>query len=221
MVFGKLFGRKGDDAGAAPPEERGPLALAVGHAVEVDTLGVHGDLADGDPAMGPPEGGGFVVAAYGRADLGDGTVLHRYYDDAHRILQVMAPEGGALEDVQDVSLYVPWDSVVPAGPSDWARWTGPEGAMGAPRYDADGVVYERFWGDGEDRTPPVEFVEEVYDGETVRSIHQRCMLYHRPVGAGREMLLLSVERDLSASSEGSSVEFMVGYGLGPGDVRRI
>ena len=205
------------------PRPLGPLALAIGHAIEIDTLALQTDLLDAEPAMGPPEGGAFVVAAHGVAPLDADTELHRYYDDAHRMVQVLVPPGGGEADVLDVSLYAPWDSVAPAGRAEWSRWTGPNGLIGAPDYDADGLLFRRYWGEGNDHAPLVEFVEEVDDGETPRSIHQRCMLYARPLGRVEEMLLINVERDLAdrSRSEGASVEFLIGYGLGPADLRRI
>ena len=220
-MIGRFF-RRGD-TGADLPSERGPLDLAIGHAVEIDTLGLSADLASGDPAMGVPTGGPFVVAAHGEATLDADTVLHRYYDDDHRLLQVLVPPGGGMADVQDVSLYAPWDSVAPMGQAEWDRWTGWDGLIGQPEYDADGILFRRYWGDGPDRVPLVEFTEKVDDGSACREIHQRCMLYSRPVGAGEEMLLLNIERDLARDSrhEGGSIEFMIGYGLGPADIRKI
>jgi hypothetical protein len=95
--------------------------------------------------------------------------------------------------------------------------------IGAPQYDADGVLFTRFWGSGNDHADLVEFVETVEDGERTRQIHQRCMLYARAVGAGQEMLLLNIEADLdsAAQREGSSIEFLIGYGLGTADVQRV
>jgi hypothetical protein len=47
------------------------------------------------------------------------------------------------------------------------------------------------------------------------------MLYYRPLGSAREMLLINVERDLDQAQQGSSIEFLIGYGIGPADVRRV
>jgi hypothetical protein len=159
----------------------------------------------------------------GTAQLGGGTELTRYYDDGNRMLQVLAAPGGGPETITDVSLYAPWDSVVPGGAGEWARWTGSRGLIGAPEYDADGILFERFWGTGEDHAELVEFVETVDDGERQRRIHQRCMLYARQVGTAQEMLLLNIESDLDAAArrEGSSIEFLIGYGLGVADVHRV
>lgn len=205
------------------PPERGPLRCAISGAFQVDTLGLQASLAAGEPAMGPPLGGSFIVAAIGTARLDGNTELTRYYDDDSRILQVIAPPGAGPDLVSDVSLYAPWDSVAPGGAGEWARWTGPRGLIGAPTYDADGLLFTRYWGTGSDHTDLVEFVETVDDGERQRQIHQRCMLYSRAVGAGEEMLLLNIEADLdhAARREGSSIEFLIGYGLGVADVQRV
>jgi hypothetical protein len=216
-----LFG--GGRKTPALPVERGPLRCAVKGALDLDTLGLQAQLAAGEPAMGAPTGGPFIVSAIGTARLDGASELTRYYDDAHRMLQVLAAPGGGEETIVDVSLYAPWDSVVPGGPGEWRRWTGPRGLIGAPVYDADGIVYQRYWGAGEDHADLVEFVETVDDGEESRKIHQRCMLYSRPVGAAEEMLLLNIEREIADRSEaqGSAIEFMIGYGLGAADVRRV
>jgi hypothetical protein len=216
-----LFG--GGRKEPALPRERGPLRCAIGGAFDIDTLGLQASLLSGEPAMGAPAGGPFIVSAVGTARLDGDSELTRYYDDDHRMLQVIAVPGGGPETVQDVSLYSSWDSVVPGGAGEWARWTGPRGLIGAPAYDADGILFTRFWGSGNDHADLVEFVETVDDGERQRQIHQRCMLYARPVGAGQEMLLLNIEADLdiAARREGSSIEFLIGYGLGAADVHRV
>jgi hypothetical protein len=205
------------------PQERGPLRVAISGALEIDTLGVQAALAAGEPAMGAPSGGSFIVSAIGTALLDGNSELTRYYDDDQRMIQVMAALGGGEDTIVDVSLYAPWDSVVPAGPSEWARWTGPRGLIGAPKYDADGIVFDRYWGEGSDHADLVEFVETVDDGETRRQIHQRCMLYSRMVGDGEEMLLLNIERDMAheARAQGAAIAFMIGYGLGAADIRRV
>ena len=219
-MIGRFFKR---DAPEALPEERGPLGLILGGAVEIDTLRLQADMATGEPAMGAPAGGPFLVAAVGQAMLDADTMLTRYYDEDHRLLQVLAPPGAGAEAVNDVSLYLPWDSVAPMGAADWLRWTGADGLIGQVEYDADGILYRRYWGEGEAKVDLVEFTEDIDDGEAKRTIHQRCMLYSRPVGSAEEMLLINIERDLAdrAAREGASVEFLIGYGLAPADIRRV
>ena len=219
MIMGLFGGGKKDEL----PEEHGPLAVALGGAIELDTLGLQAGLAAGEPALPPPAGGTMIVEAIGTAKLDGATTLTRYYDDDDQILQVMAAPGGGRETITDVSLYRPWDSVTPMTSTEWQRWTGPNGLVGQPEYDADGIMFARYWGEGAGRVDLVEFSEDIDDGETARSIHQQCMLYARPIGPVEEMLLINIERDIGegVSRQGGSVEFMIGYGLAPADVRRV
>ncbi|MEP3420599.1 MAG: DUF2491 family protein [Erythrobacter sp.] len=216
----KFFGKKDEPE---TPREWGPLAVAIGGALDVDMLGVEAAIVAGEPGMPVPSGGPFIVAAVGTAQFDADVFLTRYYDEDNRILQVLAPKGASAERIADISIYQPWDSVSPASEADWRTWTGPNGYVGARVYDADGLMFDRYWGDGDGQAELVEFVESVNDGDTTTRIHQRCMLYARPVGNGEEMLLLNIERDLDddATQQGASIEFLLGYGLGAADVRRV
>lgn len=220
MIF-SLFGGKGKTEDL--PKERGPLGVAIGGAIEIDTLALQADAAGANPGMDLPDGGNFIVVAYGEARLDGETILSRYYDEDDRLLQTLSATGKPGDAIQDVSLYSSWDSVVPAGRAEWDRWTGASGLIGQPSYDADGLLFERYWGEGAGRAELVEFVEDVDDGDRVRQIHQTCMLYSRPLGRAQEMLLINIERDVAqrSSREGGSVEFLLGYGLSPADVRRV
>lgn len=223
-MIGRLFGwGSGEKPAEALPVERGPLGIAIGGGVDIDTLSLQAETAGASPAMPVPAGGMMLVAAYGEARLDATTVLSRYYGDDDTILQVLSPSGLPGEEIFDVSLYRPWDSVVPATTQEWAHWRGAGGVIGQPRYDADGILYDRFWGEGAGRAELVEFVEDVEDGRGRRSIHQSCMLYARPLAGTREMLLINIERDLDHGDrrQGASIEFIIGYGLLPGDVRRL
>ena len=127
-MIGRLFGWR--PAEPDLPPELGPLQVAIGGALDIDTLGLQASLSGGERAMGAPAGGPFLVVAVGTADLDADTQLTRYYDEDHRMLQVLAARGDGGRPT-DVSLYAPWDSVVPAGRADWDAWTGPAGAIGA------------------------------------------------------------------------------------------
>ncbi|MCQ0987707.1 DUF2491 family protein [Jiella marina] len=213
----------GKDKAAPLPKERGPLGVAIGGALEIDLLALHADTAGASPGMDLPEGGDFIVVAYGEARLDGQTILSRYYDEDDRLLQTLSATGKPGDPVDDISIYSAWDSVVPASSAEWDRWTGRDGLIGQPSYDADGIMFERFWGEGDERADLVEFVEDVDDGRRIRAIHQTCMLYARPLGQAQEMLLINIERDLAegARRQGGSVEFLLGYGLSPADVKRV
>ena len=223
-MIGRFFGLKSrNEPSRGPAPERGPLGVAIGGGIDIDTLSLQATLAGHETSVPVPAGGMMIVAAYGEARLGADAHLARYYGDDDTILQVMTEAGRPDEDLLDVSLYRPWDSVVPASAAEWSRWRGPNGRIGQPRFDADGTPFDRFWGDGPGRADLVEFVEDVEGADARRAIHQSCMLYARSLGEGREMLLVNIERDLAdrASGEGSSIEFLVGYGLLPADIRRL
>lgn len=223
-MIGGLFGRgKKEEEKTPEPVERGPLAVAIGQAIEIDDLTLQASLAGRPCALEMPSINPFIVAGIGQTMLDADMQLTRYYDDEDRMIQVMGAPGCSIEEAVDVSFYMPWDSVVPAGRSDWDEWTGPNGMLGLPTYDADGIVYQRFWGDGDGRMALVEFVEEVEADGVTREIHQKSMLYARDLGGINEMLLILTQRDLKghAAEGGASIEFMIGYGINSADVKRV
>ena len=223
-MIGGLFGRgKKEEEKAPEPVERGPLSVANGQAIEIDDLTLRASLAGRECAMDLPSINPFIVAGIGQTMLDADMQLTRYYDDDDRMIQVMGAPGCSIEEAVDVSFYMPWDSVVPASRADWDEWTGPSGSLGLPTYDADGILYRRFWGDGDGRMALVEFVEEVDAEGSKREIHQKSMLYARDLGGLNEMLLILTQRDLKgrASEGGASIEFMIGYGINSADVKRV
>ena len=222
-MIDRLFGRKKQASTLDEPKERGPLKVTVGQAIEIDMLTLSAALAGKDAAMELPSCNPFIVAGIGQTMLDADMQLTRYYDDNDAMIQVMGSPGCSIEEAVDVSFYMPWDSVVPASRSDWEEWTGREGMLGLPSYDADGIVFQRFWGDGDGRMELVEFIEEVDADNTTRQIHQKSMLYARDLGGINEMLLILTQRDLEgpASDGGASIEFMIGYGINSADVKRV
>ena len=222
-MMGRLFGRGKEEEKAPEPDERGPLAVAIGQAIEIDDLTLQASLAGKTCALEIPSINPFIVAGIGQTMLDADMQLTRYYDDEDRMIQVMGAPGCSIEEAIDVSFYMPWDSVVPAGKSDLDEWTGPSGMLGLPTYDADGILFQRFWGDGDGRMALVEFVEEVEADGVTREIHQKSMLYARDLGGLNEMLLILTQRDLKgrAAQGGASIEFMIGYGVNSADVKRV
>ena len=222
-MFG--FGKKrGQEPEKPKHEEKGPLRAAIGSVLKVDTLNLQVALSGAEPSLTLPDISTFVVAGIGQSMLEADMQLTRYYDDRDNMIQVMGAPGCGPEDIVDMTVFVPWDSVVPASKSDWDYWTGPNGVLGDIRYDADGIVFDRFWGDGNGRMALVEFTETVEADGMERDLHQRTMLYARDLGHNtREMLLILTQRDLNARSQqhGASVEFMIGYGLGLDDVATV
>jgi len=208
----------GAETPAGPRAPVGPFGLTLGRAVSLDVMGLK--VAQGLAL--PPPSETLVVTGYGIASLDGGTAVHRFYDDEHTMLQVMCENGVGPESVREVMLLRPWDTVSPASEAEWRVWDAPGGRIGAARFEAEGLVFERVWGDPS--TPwiePAEFTEEVAVDEGPRSlIHQKVVPYRREVSGVTENLIIAVERDLSSNDRGS-VTFMIGYGLSPADVTPV
>ena len=190
-----------------------PLGLRLGAAVDIDTLPLrmHADELHVDL----PEETKLIVAQ-GFVDLGDDTYAHRYYAADDTMIQVLTARGVEDEHVEEITLYVPYESYYPSTPKEWAQWTGDNGKIGAPSYRLDDeTVYGRIWfDDTDDHVDPVEFTEKIYDdpeAEQARSIHQKVMLFGRNLEAGKknEYLLVAVE-----THDGeTTVELMLGVDL--------
>ena len=218
MVFRTLKGLFGGDDTPATPAVEAPFGLGIGRAVSLDVMRYRLEAAR--LAVEVPSGT-LVVSAHGVASLDADGVLHRFYDDAGSMLQVLCVGGISDDCIREITLYVPWDEVVPTTPAEWARWDGQGAAIGAAVFAADGFSFDRVW--GEPSTPwisPAEFVEEVRSADGQRSIHQKLVPYRREVGPLVETLLLSVERDIASQDRGS-VTFMIGYGLARADVEPV
>lgn len=205
----------GGDTPDEPPAQA-PFGLAVGRAVSVDVMRYR--LEAPRLAVEVPSET-LVVTAHGTAAMDGDGVLHRFYDDANTMLQVLCVGGVTDDCIREITLYVPWDEVVPASPAEWARWDGQGSAIGAAVFEADGFRFDRVWGDPS--TPwisPAEFVEDIRTAVGPgRSIHQKLVPYRRQVGPLIETLVLSIERDIASQDRGS-VSFMIGYGLARADV---
>ena len=190
-----------------------PLGLRLGAAVDIDTLPLrmHADELHVDL----PEETKLIVAQ-GFVDLGDDTYTHRYYAADDTMIQVLTARGVEDEHVEEITLYVPYESYYPSSPTEWAQWTGDKGKLRAPSYRLDDeTVYGRIWfDDSDDHVDPVEFTEKVYDdpeAEQARSIHQKVMLFGRNLEAGKknEYLLAAIE-----THDGeTTVELMIGVDL--------
>ena len=215
---------------AAPPESDvrtppGPLGLSLGRAVTFDTVGHR--LAEKDLGSGAPVDR-ILITGHGTVDLGNGDVMHRYYDDQSNILQIVC--NGGVDNVVEAMLLKPWDSVVPATAAEWRTWEAPGGKIGGRTYDAEGILFERVWGESNTAwIPPVEFTESITTDEGVtRQIYQRTMSYRRMAGDIPETLILIIEQNVTGASftqptaaTDRSISFMLGYNLSTSDIRPV
>lgn len=204
---------------AAEPERKttpaGPYGLRLGLSAQVDLSVVK---LDRESASMPISSESFVITGHGTID---GGLVHRFYDDDHRMLQVVCKDGNPAI-VQEVALYQAWDEVVPVTAAEWDGWEGTDGKMRRATYDADGTVFERVWGEPSTRIAPlVEFTEEVTTEDGTKRLFQKTMSYRRrlPNGVTENLLVISV-RDLDSNDRGS-ISFMVGNTLTVADVRPV
>lgn len=190
-----------------------PLGLRIGAAVDVDTLPLrmHAD----DLHIDLPEET-LIIVAQGYIDLGDSSYVHRYYTADDIMIQVLTVAGMEDEHVEEVTLYVPYQSFYPDGDGDWAQWTSKGGKLGAATFRLDdGTEFPRIWFDTtEGYAEPVQFTESVYedpDSDDCSDVFHRLMLYGRNLEDGKknEYLMVSAE---SYNGE-QTVELMVGVDL--------
>ena len=190
-----------------------PLNLRIGAAVDIDTLPyrMHADNLH----FKLPEETKLIVAQ-GFIDLGDDSYVHRYYAGDDTMIQVMTVNGAEDQHVEEITLYVPFQSYYPDSKGAWAQWTATGGKLGATSYRMDdGTEYKRIWFDTtEGYAEPVQFTESIYDdpeSDECRENFQKAMLFGRNLDEGKknEYLLLTVE-----SYEGEeTVELMIGVDL--------
>lgn len=222
MVFGAFKSMFGGSEPEPPKatSAAGPCGLSLGRAVTLDTMRLRIDeklLARGVPTET------VIITGHGVANLDGTALIHRYYDDANTMLQILCEGGGTGdESIREITLYHPWDEVVPTTSAEWDGWVAHGGRIGQAKFEADGLSFDRVWGEpGTAWVAPAEFTETItVDDGSARTIHQRIMPYRREIGDTVETLLIAVERDI-ASSDPGSVTFMIGYGLSLADVTAV
>ena len=190
-----------------------PLNLRIGAAVDIDTLSfrIHQD----DLHLKMPEVT-LLVAAQGYVDLGDDSYLHRFYGGDNTMIQVMTVDGAEDQHVEEITLYMPYQSYYPSNDAEWAQWLANGGKFGALKYTMeDGTEYDRLWFD---TTPghaePVQFTEYIYEdpeSDNCREQFQKAMLFGRNLQADKknEYLLLTVE----SYDDEETVELYVGVDI--------
>ncbi|HIF09749.1 MAG TPA: DUF2491 family protein [Sneathiellales bacterium] len=190
-----------------------PLGLRIGAAVDIDTLPLRMNADDLHVEL-PEET--LIIVAQGYVDLGDSTHVHRYYTADDIMVQVMTVAGMEDQHVEELTLFVPFQSYYPEGDGAWAQWTSKGGKLGALVFKLDdGTQFSRIWFDmTEGYAEPVEFTESVYedpDSDECGEVFHKVMLYGRnlEVGKKNEYLLVSVE----AYKGEQTVELMVGVDL--------
>ena len=105
-----------------------PLNFRIGAAVDIDTLPFR--MHEKDLHIELPEES-ILIVAQGFIDLGDGSYVHRYYAGDDTMIQVMTVNGTEDQHVEEITLYVPYQSFYPDSAGEWAQWTEKGGKLGA------------------------------------------------------------------------------------------
>lgn len=211
-MFERLFGHQ-----PAPPANALPAVrnITIGRTVMVDPLAWR---RFGDGLKFPFTGDTLQIVAQGMVELNDGGFIHRFYTDDDIMLQAVTSDRGGQE-ISDVTLFAPWDSLYPGAPADRDVWRR---RLSAPVFTAPELPdYRRLWfGDDSPVQEPVSFWEDVHDdrdGIVDRRIFQVCMLFARPLGDDGKELLLAMDMETEAGD--ASFEIMLGVALEAGEFR--
>jgi len=190
-----------------------PLNLRIGAAVDIDTLPFR--MHKNDLHFELPEET-ILIVAQGFIDLGDGSYVHRYYASDDTLIQVMTVNGTEDQHVEEVTLFVPYQSYYPDSAGEWAQWLEKGGKLGAASYRLnDGTQYNRIWFDTTNgHAEPVQYREFIYedpDSDKCQENFQKAMLFGRnlEVDKKNEYLLLTVE---SYGGE-ETVELLIGVDI--------
>lgn len=212
-MLNRLFGRK------APLEPANALPVVrnvtLGRSLTVDPLAWR---QYGAESKFPVDRDTLIITAQGMIALDDGGFVHRFYTDDHLMFQAVSDDR-AGEQVNDLTLFAPWESEYPGDRSDRDLW---KARLRARTFQPNGLPeYQRFWfGPDAPSQEPVSFWEEVHDdrdGVPDRRIFQTCMLFARELTGGGRELLLAIE--MEPEGEAVSHELMVGVPLEIGEFR--
>jgi len=211
-MFERLFGHHPPSAVAALPAVRN---ITLGRTVFVDPLAWR---RFGDGLEFPFTGDTLQIVAQGIVALSEGGFIHRFYTDDDVMLQAVTSDRGG-NDISDITLFAPWDSLYPGAPADRDAWRQ---RLTAPMFNAPGLpAYRRVWfGDTAPVQEPVSFWEDLHDdrdGIVDRRIFQVCMLFARQLGDNGRELLLAIDQETDAGDV--SFEIMLGVALELGEFR--
>ena len=194
------------------------LNITIGRTIIIDPM-ITTNL--GETTYFCLDSGTLPITAQGIVDLStdsDTSFVHRFYTDDDVLFQVMTncEDGG---DIQEISVFVPFDSAYPDSPQRLQIW---EQRLKADHFSLDdGTVFERVWfDDNPGPTDLVKFWENVYDDRErtdCRRIYQSCMLFARELQQDliREEFLLALI--MEPENGDTTVELMIGIPLSKND----
>lgn len=188
-----------------------PLGLAAGKHIEFDdALRL---LLDGQSYVPLPTME--TIWSHGTLDLGQHTVLHRFYmNDDDYWLQVLVQDGEA----SDIILFSYDECITITNEVELKRLVGSDSDIGLPDYVYNECEFIRQWGSEPGQTELTPMLEQVTTPDAQYHVRHLSMLYARDTGLTerREFLLFSVEED----DEGViSLSTSLGVTLKPSDLR--
>lgn len=211
MIFRGLFGgRKDEPQGPAIPVVRN---ITIGRHVRMDALAWR---RLGSETRFSLDTDTLDIVAQGLIDLGADGFVHRFYTEDDVMLQMVGPDREGRQ-VEDFTVFIPWDSAYPPDAAARRRWG--DRLRARTFQHGDLPEYRRFWfGEEDERQDPVSFWEEVYDdrsGRDPRRIYQTCMLFARDLPGEERELLLAIEMEPQGGD--LTHEIMVGIPLNVGE----
>lgn len=193
-MFGlfKGWGSKPTTQPVAPSPIPDLPGLRLGGSLSVESLAFR--VLQNELVFAPPAGDQ-RIEAYGKVDLGAGSVLHRFYLSEDHWVQINTAAG----QVEDKKIFVFADTQNPGTRTAFEKQLSSGSAIGSREYSWAGKTYQRVWGDDSQWCPPVAFGEDVSTPDKplwpAYSTAHFAMLYQREIPGSERMeyLLISGE----------------------------
>ena len=212
-MFKKIIDRLTQQSEPVVPEMN---RLTIGRAAIIDELALK--LLPREAVMEFPSDT-YAIVAQGKADMGEGVHLHRFYpNDDSVLIQILGGDGFKTDFIQEITLFSVVECYYPSADRDWDDWKT-KITQTSFHLPNNGPHYERAWFDNSDSPEdPVSLWETVYEDRMAKSgrrIYQTCMLYARHIGDVDEFLLVNMEEPEDGDR---CVSVMAGMPLSPNQI---
>lgn len=177
--------------------------LRLGARVTIDTLPLK---VAGSALLSPLPVPNQEVEAVGVLDLGDDSVMYRYYLTEDAFIQVNTTN----DEVVECKLFTYVDSITPDNRRDFQTFVESGSRIGMPTFEQEGQVFNRVWGSHPNQwTPPVCLDEKVTKKDSNYELRLYTMLYEREVSSAQRM-----EYGLITAEDSGPDEFVVSIAVG-------
>lgn len=183
------------------------LHLELGSRVTVDPsfAKIYSDLGD---VLSPPQAPNQAVEAVGTIDLGEDSIMYRYYLTDDAFIQVNTTN----DEITDMVVFTYWDPINPDSREDFEAFYDQGGQIGAPTLTIDGKVYHRVWG-----ANAVHLYERVIKNGSRYELDLYTMLYEREI-PGTDKTELAVITAEDSDEEDFVVSIAVGLKINRADL---